>query len=95
MPENNSASIQIGQLNLRIPGNGVERAHGVANTLAQSLAQQVPPGMQRDLGSMNIRVQLAAAATDAEMSNAIANAITNALQNRNRAAKAGSLQPNR
>lgn len=84
MTEHANPAIRIGQLNLRIPSNSADTAHRIANGIAQGLAQKVPTGMHLDLGTMNIRVQLAAAPTDAEMSNAIANAIANALQNGNR-----------
>jgi hypothetical protein len=80
MPENKNAAIQIGQLNLRMPGNSADTAHRVANSIGQGLAQKVPPGMQRHLGALSVRVQVPASATEAEMSDAVAEAIMRALR---------------
>jgi hypothetical protein len=74
------AGIRIGQLNLRIPGNSAGTAHRVANGICQGLAQKVSTGMQRHLGTMSVRVQLPAGATEAEMSDAVAEAILRALR---------------
>jgi hypothetical protein len=80
MAEAANAAIHIGQLNLRLPGNSVDTAHHVANSIAQSLAQKVPTGMQRHLGALSVRVQVPAGATEAEMSDAVAEAIMRALR---------------
>ena len=75
-----TAKIQIGQLNLRLPGNSNEMGHRVANGVAESLAQQVPSGLQGQFGALNVRVRLPPGASEAEMSGAIAQSILNALQ---------------
>jgi hypothetical protein len=80
MAEPANAAIHIGQLNLRIPGNSADTAHRVANGIAQGLAQKVPTGMQRHLGALNVRVQVPASATEAEMSDAVAEAIMRSLR---------------
>ena len=80
MPENKNAAIHIGQLNLRIPGNSADTAHRVANGIGQGLAQKTPPGMQRHLGALSVRVQVPPGATEAEMSDAVAEAIMKALR---------------
>jgi hypothetical protein len=80
MPENKNAGIHIGQLNLRLPGTSADAAHGVANRIGQGLGQEVPLGMQRQLGALSVRVQAPAGATEAEMSNAVVVAIIKALR---------------
>jgi hypothetical protein len=80
MAEGRAPGIQIGQLNLRIPGDSAEVGHRVANGMAESLAQQVPSGLQGQFGALNVRVRLPPGASEAEMSEAIAGAIINALQ---------------
>jgi hypothetical protein len=80
MPENKNTGIHIGQLNLRIPGSGIESAHRVADGIAQSLTQKVPIGVQRRLGALSVRVQVPAGATEAEMSDEVAEAIMRALR---------------
>lgn len=77
-----NAPIQIGQFNLRVPGQNAETGERVANGVSQSLARQVPRGLQRQLGAMNVRVEVPAGASEGEMSEAIASAIVNALQRR-------------
>jgi hypothetical protein len=84
MAESRTPAIQIGQLNLRIPGNSAEVGHRVANGMAESLAQQLPSGLQGQFGALNVRVRLPLGASETEMSEAIAGAIINALQRGNR-----------
>jgi hypothetical protein len=80
MSENNNAAVQIGQLNLRIPGESAETAHRVGNGIGPRLAEKIPQGMQRHLGALSARVQVPAGATEAEMSDAVAEAIMRALR---------------
>jgi hypothetical protein len=80
MPENKNASIYIGQLNLRIPGNSAGTGHRVANGVGHSLAEKIPSGMQRHFGALSFHVQVPADATEAEMSGAVAEAIMRALR---------------
>jgi len=80
MAESNTPGIQIGQINLRIPSNSAEAGQRVANGIGESLAQQMPPGLQGRFGALNVRVQLPPGASEGEMSSAIARAIINALQ---------------
>ena len=87
MVEGKAPAIQIGQLNLRVPGNNPETGHRVANGVAESLARQIPPGLQGKFGALNVRVQLPPGASEGEMSGAIAGAILNALQKGNRLSK--------
>ncbi len=79
MIEGRTPAIQIGQLNLRLPGNSAEVGHRVAHGIAESLAQQVPPGLQGQFGALNLRVRLPPGASEGEMSGAIAKAIINRL----------------
>jgi hypothetical protein len=74
------STLHIGQLNLRVPGKSSDSGHNVADGVAESLARKVPPDMQRTLGAMNIRVQVAAGASEAEMSDAISEAIVKAIR---------------
>jgi len=80
MPENKNAAIQIGQLNMRIPGANAETGRSLADGIAQNLAQRISIGGQRHIGALNVRVQLPANGTEAEMSVAVAEAIIRALR---------------
>jgi len=80
MNERRNPAVQIGQLNLRVPGRSAETGHRVANGIAESLAGKVPAGMRRQFGALNVRVQLPAVATEAEMSEAVSSAIVKALR---------------
>jgi hypothetical protein len=80
MPENKNAAIQIGQLNLRIPGANAEARSSLAAGIAQNLAQRISIGRQRHIGALNVRVQLPGNGTEAEMSGAVAEAIIRALR---------------
>ncbi|HEX5732113.1 MAG TPA: hypothetical protein VF131_04680 [Blastocatellia bacterium] len=77
---NKNTRIHIGQVSLRIPGNGAEPANRVANGIARSLAQKVPTDMHRGIGALNLRVQAPAGATEADLSDAVAGAIVKALR---------------
>lgn len=83
MAEGKPPSIQIGQMNLRIPSNSAEAGQRIANGIGESLAQQIPPGLQGRFGALNVRVQLPPGASEGEMGSAIAGAIINALQKEN------------
>lgn len=76
------SGLQIGQLNLRMPGSSAAVGHRVANGMAQRLAQQVPDGLQGQYGALNVRVQVPAGASEAEIEGAIAQSILNTLQGR-------------
>jgi hypothetical protein len=80
MPENKNTAIQIGQLNMRIPGANAEAGRSLADGVARSLARSVPAGMNRHIGALNVRVQLSSNGSEAEMSVAIAEAIIRALR---------------
>ena len=77
MARNKSAGIQIGQLNLRIPGAGGETVDRLANAIAEGLAREIPGNMNHHLGMLSVRVQTAA--QGAEMSGAITDSIVSAL----------------
>ena len=83
MAEGRTPAIQIGQLNLCMPGSGAAAGHRVANGIAESLAQQALTGLQGQFGALNVRVRLSAGVSEGEMSGAIASAITTALQKGN------------
>jgi hypothetical protein len=78
MPENRKSAIEIGQMNLRIPGEA-ESGIRSANDVVKSLEQKIPPGKQRRIGALNVRVQMPAIGTAAAMNDAIAEAIVHAL----------------
>lgn len=80
MAEPANAAIHIGQFNLRIPGTHADTAHRVANGIGQGLAQKIPPGTQRQLGALSVRVQVPTGATEAEISDAVAEAMMRALR---------------
>jgi hypothetical protein len=83
MSEHINATVHIGQLNLRIPGNSADAGHRVANGIAQSLAQRVTVGVPRHLGVLSVRVHAPASSTEGEMSHAIAEAIARVLRRGN------------
>ena len=78
MAENKNAPIQIGQLNLRVPGKCTDSAHRVGKGVAQRLSQIVPAGLPRHIAALSVRIQ-APNATNFEMSDVIAESIANAL----------------
>ncbi len=80
MPENKNAAIQIGQLNMRIPGANAEAGRSLADGIAHNLGRRVPAGMYRHIAALNVRVQLPANGTEAEMSVAVVEAIMRALR---------------
>jgi hypothetical protein len=80
MAEPAKGAIQIGHLNLRMPGGSAEAAHRVADGIGQGLAQKVPAGMRRHIGALSVRVQVPAGATEAEMSDSVAAAIVKAMR---------------
>ena len=80
MPENKNAAIQIGQLNMRIPGANAESGRVLADGIAQNLARRISIGRQRHIGALNVRVQLPTNGTEAEMSDVVADAIMRALR---------------
>jgi hypothetical protein len=80
MAEHSRSAISIGQLNLRMPGDGADAAHGVANGVGRALAQRLPADGPRNIGAMNIRVQMASGASESETSELVATAIAKALR---------------
>jgi len=80
MPENKNTAIQIGQLNMRIPGANAEAGRSLADGVARNLARSVPAGMNRHIGALNVRVQLRPNMREAEMSDAVSEAIIRALR---------------
>jgi len=80
MPENKNAAIQIGQLNMRIPGANAEAGRSLADGVAQTLGQRIPDGRQRHIAALNVQVQQPVNGTEAEMIDAIAEAIMRALR---------------
>lgn len=72
--------LQIGQLNLRLPGSSAAVGQRVANGMAQRLAQQLPAELQGQYGALNVRVQVPVGASEAEIEGAIAQSILSALQ---------------
>ena len=80
MVEGQVPEVQIGQMNLRLPGKDDKAGHRIANGIGDSLAQQMPSGLQGQIGALNLRVRLPPGASETEMSHAIASSIVNALQ---------------
>ena len=80
MPEKHGPSIQIKQMNMRLRGRSPETAHRIARSLGHDLARALPEGEPRRYGSLNLQVPVAADASDAEISMAVAEAIARILQ---------------
>jgi hypothetical protein len=80
MPENQTGTVHIGRLTLRIPGNRADTAHQVAHGVAEGLAQRGLPGMRRHLGALGVRVSAPAGATAPAISDVVAEAIIRALR---------------
>jgi hypothetical protein len=74
------SKIHIGQLNLRVSGKDDEAGRRLAEGIARKLAGEIPPGMRGRLGALNIRVPVAAAANEAEISAVTAEAVVEALR---------------
>ena len=83
MADTRNAPMQIGQMNFRIPGRSAEFGHRVPEGVGKSLGDKLPPGLERRLGAVSVRVQLPSSATEAEICDAIANSIVNALSKGN------------
>jgi hypothetical protein len=90
MSEQTNAAVHIGQLNLRIPGDGAKTGYRVANGIAQGLSQKVPTGMQHQIGALSVRVHVPAGASEAQISDAISEAIVRALGKGSRETNASS-----
>jgi 5-carboxymethyl-2-hydroxymuconate isomerase len=84
MADKQAPSIQIQQMNMRLPGRSPEAAHRIADNLGQDLARALAPSESRRYGSLSVRVPVASNASDAEISMAVANAIARALQKERR-----------
>jgi hypothetical protein len=80
MADRRNARVQIGQMNLRLPGGSVDSAHSVAEGVGRRLGEMLPSGLERRVGALNVRVQIPGKATEAEMSDAIARSIAGALR---------------
>ncbi|GKT07123.1 hypothetical protein [Desulforhabdus sp. TSK] len=80
------STLHIGQLNLRVPGKSADTGHKVADGVAEKLVQKVPPGMRCQVGALSVRVQVAASASEVEMSDAISEAIVKAIHSGSEAA---------
>ncbi len=90
MSDLQNAGVQIGQMNLRIPGEGSESGNRIAERVSQRLANQVPVSLERRLGTLSVRVQQPVGATEGERSDAIAEAIMTVLRKGSPEAKARS-----
>ena len=73
------ASIYIGELHLRMAGNGADAAHRVANGVVHRLKETVRPGVDQHFGALSVRVRVPAGATESEASDAVAAAIAKVL----------------
>jgi hypothetical protein len=83
MADTRSAPMQIGQMNLRIPGTSADVGHRIPEGVGNRLADKLPPGLERRLGAVSVRVQIRSGATEAEMCEAIADSIVKALSRAN------------
>lgn len=77
MAEQRNVAVHIGQLNLRIPGDGAESGHRIADGIVQGLEQRLPAGIRRHLGALSVRVEVPAGATEGDMREANPRAIVN------------------
>lgn len=83
------STLNIGQLNMRIPGKSADTGHNVAEGVAEGIVRRVPPDLRCQLGVLSLRVQVAAGASEAEMSDAISEAIVKAIHSGSEAASGG------
>lgn len=81
------STLNIGQLNMRIPGKSADTGQNVAERVAEGMAKRVPPDLRCQLGALNVRVQVAAGASEVEMSDAISEAIVKAIHSGSEAAR--------
>lgn len=83
------STLNIGQLNMRIPGKSADTGHNVAEAVAEGIVRRVPPDLRCQLDALNVRVGVAAGASEAEMSEAISEAIVKAIHRGSKAASGG------
>jgi hypothetical protein len=83
MADPRTAPVQIGQMNLRIPGSSADVGHRIPEDVGKRLGDKLPPGLERRLGAVSVRVKIQSGATEAEMSEAIADSIVKALSRAN------------
>ncbi len=79
MSEPRNPALHVGRMRLRIPGTSAEYGRGVAAGVGSRLAEQLPPGLEKRLGVLKVRVPAPPGAGQAEMSAAIADAVARAL----------------
>ena len=71
--------IHVNRLNLRVPGGDAAAGRRVARAVGHRLSGVVPPSLAGNLGDLTLRVPVAAGATEAETTQAIAAAIGRAI----------------
>ena len=79
MAEPRNAPMRIGHLNLRISGRTPEFGRRVSEGVGHHLGDRLSPGRARRIGTVSLRVEVPAGATEAEISHAIANSILRTL----------------
>jgi len=84
MGDTKNASVQIGELNLRIPGGSADFGHRVSAVISKQLGKRLGVGPDQRIGVLNMHVQLANGNTETEAGDAIANSIVNALKSGSR-----------
>lgn len=72
--------LHIGNLHLRTPGADDHAGPRIAEHIRQNLAELPAPERATHLGSLRLRVHVAAHASDAELARAVTRALTNALR---------------
>lgn len=70
----------IGNLHVRTPAADDHAGPRIAEHIQQSLAELPAPQQDTHLGSLRLRVHVAADATDAELARALTRALTTALR---------------
>ena len=84
MGDTKNASVQIGELNLRIPGGNAHFGHRVSAVISKQLGKRLGVGPDQRIGVLNMHVQLANGNTETEAGDAIANSIVNAMKSGSR-----------
>jgi len=80
MADTKNASVQIGELNLRISGGSAEFGHRVSAVIGTQLGKRLGVGPDQRIGVLNMHVPLANGSTATEAGDAVANSIVNALK---------------
>lgn len=71
----NEEGVHIGEMLVRIPGENAEFGQRIGQTVGQRLVDHIPNTQRGRIGTLNVRIEPPANATESDLSNAIGEAI--------------------